>query len=178
MDRKGFMKKSSIGLFAGFFASRGGTARAQSDEKPAEDKTKSFRHAWIRSLVGHMDARLEEGQRTVLMESCGRECARRGAVKMAEPFKGNVDGLLAELEKHLGKDHAAREGDHAFLQYDQCYCPMVAGMEEKLSGTWCQCSRGWVLEMFETAAGKPVKVELLQSILKGDPVCRFKIGLG
>jgi len=178
MERSTFVKKSLAGLFAGFLASRGGKAMTESDEKPAEDKTQSFRHAWIRSLMGQMDAQMEESPKKALMESCGRECAKRGAVKMAEPFKGNVDGMLAELEKHLGKDHAVREGDHAFLQYDQCYCPMVAGMEEKLSGTWCQCSRGWVLEMFETAAGKPVKVELLQSIMKGDPVCRFRINLG
>ncbi|MBN1893485.1 hypothetical protein JW906_03275 [bacterium] len=177
MERKRFVQKSFIGLFAGFLAATGGKSKASSDEKAAEDTNKPFRFAWIRSLVGQMDARLEEGQKNTLMESCGRECAKRGAVKMAEAFKGNMDGMLAELEKHLGKDHAVREGDHAFLEYDQCYCPMVAGMEEKLSGTWCQCSRGWVLEMFGIAAGKQVRVELLQSIMKGDPVCRFRIDL-
>jgi len=38
---------------------------------------------------------------------------------------------------------------------------------------FCSCSVGWIKEVFETASGRPVRVELEQTIGRGDPVCKF-----
>jgi len=179
MDRKEFLQKT---LFPGAICACGigmaSTPRLLGQETPKpEDPNEGFRREWVKTLLKNMDSTLDETVRSRFMEACGRDCARRGATKMAEPFKGNVDGLVAALAGHLGKDNVRREGGLVTLQYPECYCPMVSKIKEKISDTWCVCSKGWVLEMFGIAADKPVEVKLVQSIKRGDPVCRFEIGV-
>ena len=75
----------------------------------------------------------------------------------------------------LGQGNARRENGAVRLVYEKCYCPMVARGPDRLPDTWCNCSRGWVMEMFEIASGRPVKVACLSSIKRGDPKCEFEV---
>ncbi|HUV74663.1 MAG TPA: hypothetical protein VMW79_10160 [Anaerolineae bacterium] len=42
-----------------------------------------FFERWVQNLMESMDAHLDEQTRTALMESCGRACARGGAINSA-----------------------------------------------------------------------------------------------
>ena len=177
MNRKTFFKKfaliSSISLF------NGRHVHAESDDEketdPETDPQTSFRQNWLQSLLNNMDHTLPDSSRIQVMESCGRDCANRGSIKMAKDNQGDIDAILSVLATHIGKENAIRDGDTITLKYPQCYCPMVSKIKEGLSKTWCQCSRGWVLEMFETATGKKVDVTLVKSIIAGDDECEFTI---
>jgi predicted ArsR family transcriptional regulator len=126
----------------------------------------------------NMEKRLDKPSRVALMEDCGRACAGRGAVAgIAAPCRGDVAKLVERLGTHLGKENAVLDGRTARITYTKCYCPIVGAGPERLPDTWCECSRGWLLEMFETVAGKPVKVELLESIKRGGQACRFVVRL-
>ena len=46
-----------------------------------------------------------------------------------------------------------------------------------LSDTHCFCGSGWYDQLWEGILGRPVDVEVLQSILKGDDCCTFAIHL-
>jgi predicted hydrocarbon binding protein len=162
MNRKEF-------LAAGAVLAAARTAAAQ--EPDARSK---FQQAWVASLMENLDRQFDRPARVALMESCGRSCARRGAVKMAA---GGVDKLIEALAGHLGKENARREGETVHLTYTKCYCPLVGDGPPRLPDTWCECSRGWVLEVFSAAAGKPVQVELLESIKRGGQQCRFVVKL-
>jgi predicted hydrocarbon binding protein len=59
--------------------------------------------------------------------------------------------------------------------YSKCLCPLVQSGSETLSDTYCNCSRGWVKEMFEMVSGKPVEVTLTESIKRGAKACRFVV---
>ena len=48
---------------------------------------------------------------------------------------------------------------------------------EGLSDTYCYCSLGWMKETFGAVMGKPVGVELIQSIVRGAETCKFAITL-
>jgi predicted hydrocarbon binding protein len=170
MDRKSFISRAAVSAAA--LTLKPGWAGAE--EKPT-DTQQSFRNDWIQSFIKNLDDRLDESSRVKLMEACGRDCARRAAVKLAEANKGNVDGLVTALAADLGLENAKRDGDKITIVYPGCYCPMVVKIKDKLSKTWCNCSSGWLLEMFETAAEKPVTVEMIQSIKAGDPVCKFEV---
>jgi predicted hydrocarbon binding protein len=175
MNRKDFMKKT-CGL--GAVLALTGTVKAQTDEKKTEEKAdpaQKFREGWVVSFLKNVDSQFDEISRTKLMESCGRECAKRGATQMAEACRGDVDKLVAKLAEMLGPGNARRDDGAVRLAYEKCYCPMVAGGPARLSDTWCDCSRGWVMEMFETASGKPVKVACLSSIKRGDAKCEFEV---
>jgi effector-binding domain-containing protein len=59
-----------------------------------------------------------------------------------------------------------------------CFCPLV---REHLDGgmpvSFCYCGAGWYRQQWEGAIGKPVRVEIVGSILKGDSLCEFAIRL-
>jgi len=57
-----------------------------------------------------------------------------------------------------------------------CACPLAkAG---RTPADFCRCSTGWNELAFSTVVGKPVKVELVESVLRGDPRCSFRIKIG
>jgi hypothetical protein len=62
----------------------------------------------------------------------------------------------------------------------RCYCPIgrVAILEDKtVPETFCNCGAGWYVQLWEGILGKPVRVELLESVLQGGEKCRFAIHL-
>jgi len=181
MNRKEFIKKScGIGAASAAAMAMAKTAGAQTEGKKQTEKvdpSQRFKEQWIQTFLKNLDSQFDEKTRVRLMESCGRDCARRGSVKMAETCKGDVDKLLDTLAGHIGKENARREGNAVHLTYNECYCPLVAKGPARLSDTYCNCSRGWALEMFETVTGKPVKVVCLSSIKRGDAKCVFEVKL-
>jgi predicted hydrocarbon binding protein len=132
---------------------------------------------WIENLMAAMDAHLDEGTRAGLLEPCGRACARLGPVASAERCRGDVDKLVATLEKWIGQGNAHRDGDVVHVVYPRCFCHLVAKGPERLPDTYCLCSRGWLKEMFETVVDHPVEVALLESVKRGAEQCRFTVTL-
>lgn len=184
MKRKEFIKKTiQMGLATGsMMLVKGKKAQAQPSEKKEEnqepkDRHQRFKEEWLKSLLKQMDEQFDEKTRVKLMEALGRDCARRSAIRMAKASKGDVGKLVDSLANFLGKENSRMEGKVVHLGYSKCLCELVADGPERLSDTYCFCSKGWVLEMFETAAQKPVKVELLQTIKRGAPSCKFLIKL-
>jgi effector-binding domain-containing protein len=59
-----------------------------------------------------------------------------------------------------------------------CFCPigqaaMKAGLA--LSPTFCNCSAGYTRQLWEGIFQQPVRVEIVESVLRGDARCRFEI---
>jgi predicted hydrocarbon binding protein len=173
MDRSTFLKRS---FGAGALAACGAAipARAQEPSKDA-DPAAAFRETWVKNFLKNLDASLGVPERAALMEANGRDCARRGAIRMAESSRDDMAGFVEKLGGLVGAENAALGDGKVVLIYRECYCPMVSAVPGPLSQTWCECSRGWVLQMFETVAGRPLNVALVSSIKRGDPVCRFEV---
>lgn len=59
-----------------------------------------------------------------------------------------------------------------------CFCPIIrTKLRDGMPQTFCYCGAGWFRQQWEGAIGQPVRVEILTSLLKGDPECRFAIHL-
>ncbi len=59
-----------------------------------------------------------------------------------------------------------------------CYCPLVRDhIDQGMPANFCYCGAGWFRQQWETAIGKPVTVEIVKSVLKGDDVCQFAVHL-
>ena len=180
MNRKEFVKMMChLGIGSGAcLLARGQTASAAAaplQEEENMQRKERFTRDWIESLMTNMDSQLDAAARIRLMEACGRACARNGAVKAARASNGDLDKLLATMRKWIGEANVRKEGNQVFQTYTKCLCPQVQSGSGKLSDTYCHCSRGWVKEMYETVVGKPVQVELLESIKRGGKFCRFII---
>lgn len=113
-----------------------------------------------------------------MLEECGRACARRGfAITVQEYLKNNeriadVNERLERLNQIWGK--LTREDGNTYLIYNECLCQLRKSAKVQ-SAFFCNCSRGWVKEIFELILERPVEIELQQAISKGDPQCRFRI---
>lgn len=183
MDRKDFCKKTfQIGITSGaMLLCSGKPGFPQSDQsspkKKPTDADQKFKEDWIQSLMKNLDTQFDKTTRIKLMISCGRDCARRGAIQIAKSSKGDLEKMLKTLAKYIGKDNVRNDGKRVHLKYSKCYCHLVHKGPARLSDTYCHCSRGWILELFETCLGKPVAVELKKAIKRGDPYCQFIVQL-
>ncbi|MBN1937956.1 MAG: hypothetical protein JW843_00085, partial [Candidatus Aminicenantes bacterium] len=137
-----------------------------------------FKEAWVLDMMRNMEKIVDPDTRGRLMNACGRACAgRSGILKTAAKFKGDVQGFVAALGPRVGKDLCRVEGNVVHWGYPRCYCELVESGPDRLPETYCLCSAGWVQEVFETVAGRPVRVEVVRTIKRGAPDCRFLVRL-
>jgi hypothetical protein len=177
MKRKEFLKAAcGLGLAGG-----AGVLQAPAQQTPpakAEKPRDQFKEAWVLEMMQSMEKIVDPETRGRLMNACGRACARRGGIlKTAAKFKGDVPGFVAALGPQVGKDLCRIEGNVVHWGYPRCYCELVEAGPERLPDSYCLCSAGWVQEVFETAAGRPVRVDVVQTIKRGAPDCRFLVRL-
>ena len=61
-----------------------------------------------------------------------------------------------------------------------CHCPRIRDIlktGETISPTYCYCGAGFYRGIWEEILQRPVEIEVLETVLKGDQVCRFAIHL-
>ena len=177
--RRAFMKRLFMMGAGGvlLLADGASNGRAETQTEPsADDRDRGFSREWIVAAVASLETQLSKEETIVILEECGRACARKGAVKMAVECAGDLDKLLAGLRGWVGESNVRRAGNTITLVYKKCYCPNVRDVDA-VPAAYCNCSRGWVREMFETVTGKPCDVKLLSSIKRGDPECAFTVRL-
>jgi len=135
-------------------------------------------HKWIRALIESLDTQADEKTKEKILENCGRNCIPRSFIEKVKALKENTKNTDDFLDK-LGQTwkHLQRNGDNIHVVYNKCYCPLVKDYSERLSPTFCNCSKGWIKEVFESALEKPIAVELEKSIKQGDRVCKFNVHL-
>ncbi len=187
MDRKQFLAGLSATAATVILARDIGWA----DEKSAAPSSKEtplnqkydFAQTYIKRFMDVMDAQLTPEQRAALMEANGRACYRGSHQRK---FPGSPDEYVAMLREKFGPEMIRKEGNKIYFRYisnpaglrtddGYCLCPLVEKGPVGLSGTYCNCSVGYVGEMFSQIAGKPVKIELTESVKRGGKACRFVI---
>ena len=61
-----------------------------------------------------------------------------------------------------------------------CQCPRIRDVlktSETISTTYCYCGAGFYKGIWEEILQKPVEVEVLESVLQGDEVCKIAVYL-
>jgi hypothetical protein len=185
MKRNEFIKTAA----GACLACAGGSMLDGQENKPAADRAEQERQArlgqerfkenYVRTLMENLEKSVDERTRVRLMNDCGRACARRGGLfTLAKANTGDLKAFVSRLAGILG------EGNVRFLDdktvhwsYPHCFCELVAAGPDRLPPVYCQCSVGWVLEMFETVLQRPVRVRLIQSIKSGADSCVFRVDI-
>jgi hypothetical protein len=73
-----------------------------------------------------------------------------------------------------------RETDPEKRRQCYCHCPRVRDAlktSEAISATYCYCGAGFYKGVWEEILQKPVEVEVLESVLQGDGVCKVAVHL-
>ena len=77
--------------------------------------------------------------------------------------------------------HYLQETDPKMKRYYACHCPFAreAILDDavQISPNWCYCSGGFAKFPYDVILGRPLRVELIDSVLKGDDLCRFAVHL-
>lgn len=72
----------------------------------------------------------------------------------------------------------AEASDPARRREAACFCPLIRSrLEDDMPESFCYCGSGWFRRQWEGAIGRPVRVEILQSLLRGDDCCEFAVHL-
>jgi hypothetical protein len=73
------------------------------------------------------------------------------------------------------------ESNPTLKRYYACHCPLareaIKAGNISLDPVFCNCSAGFSKKPWEIILGRPLKVEMLESAIKGDSRCRFAVHL-
>jgi hypothetical protein len=58
-----------------------------------------------------------------------------------------------------------------------CFCPIIRNELDNTPEIFCNCAAGWPKQLWEGILEKPLKVEVVRSLTKGDDACEFAIHL-
>jgi hypothetical protein len=181
MNRKEFFAASAkAGLGCCALAVMGRAAAASDADTAAAAQEKEFVTNWLTDLFEAMDTGLDQETKVKLMAACGKGCFLRHSFKtdIARDGKGDVDKLLKAYSRSF---EVWRQGDLVHVRFGpevrKCFCPVSQYHPRRPHDMHCECSRATHQAIFETALGRPVKVEILESVRRGDKTCHFRAHL-
>lgn len=182
------MCAAAAGMQAAF---AGQTAPSNPGDKTDERAAKrmEFVDGWVRRFFEAMDRTLDKASRQRLMMANGKSCfaayagpqKNQPAPDALEKFtawitaegkeKGySIDGKVISFE-FTGSAETGQASPESL-----CLCPAAEAQKPgQISRTYCLCSVGYVKEMHERRLGRPVEVELVDSVLRGGKRCKFRM---
>ena len=148
------------------------------DDTPEENKEDwriSFMQHRMAKLIEDMDGKMDDETLRSFLENMGKQCAKENSERNAK-FKGDLDGYLESMGDWVEKkEHDKAKGIVKITgsKSESCFCPFVDS--SKMPKEFCNCSKGWQMETFESIIGKPVDVNIDSSVLWGGDRCSFTI---
>ena len=103
-----------------------------------------------------------------------------GKKDIAEQGKGSVDKLIEAYKKNFEIWRESEKSNLVHIRYGEkntngCYCPAANYRPGKKNDIQCYCTRATHQAIWETALGRPVNIDILQSVRRGDPTCHFLV---
>jgi hypothetical protein len=186
ITRKMFLSKSVSGLATCCAAVALGdvpalaAGQATPTAAPAPDQEKEFIKNWLADLMEAIDREPDDSLKVRVIGACGRACFERHEFKRnwAAEGRGDPEKLIAALKANFD---VWREGTLVHVRYGAvskgCYCPAARYRPAKPGDIHCYCSRGTHQAVWETALGRPIRVDLVESVRRGGKTCHFVVHL-
>ena len=181
MDRKTFLK--NLAVAGAVFPWCSGLAKSETgkcDGAQCTSDAKAVRQ-FLSDFLPNAESSFRRDDLVRLMEARGRACCRAldFRQKLIEDSQGSVDKLVELMGKIVGPANCKREGDLVTLIYpvDKCVCGWSPQRAPAADDPYCECSKANNQLLFETVAGKPVRVQVVESQRRNGAHCRFLIHL-
>jgi effector-binding domain-containing protein len=157
------------------------------------------RKAWVNCALERLDAQTAEEQRFDILSRCAHIFSPRRIERVRAIYERNLD--IDEVLKAMEEDpdwyeKPVRDGNIIYVTkvprnrqgYEEaandaerrthyCHCALVRKNPDDVHPDFCYCGAGWYRQIWEGILGKPVRVEILKSLTKGDETCQFAIHL-
>jgi hypothetical protein len=182
------MCAAAAGMQAAF---AGQTASSKPGDKTAERAAKrmEFADGWVRRFFEAMDKTFDEASCQRLMMANGKSCfAAYAGPQKKQPAPDALEKFTAWIAAQGKEKGYSIEGKVISFEFigsaetgqaspeNLCLCPMAEAQKPGLiSPTYCLCSVGYVKELHERRLGRPVEVELVDSVLRGGKRCKFRM---
>jgi hypothetical protein len=187
MDRRDCIKKfAGLGVCAcmipllNFNNNKTYNAFMQDDELSQTKMQKEFIQNWLTDLLNSMDKVLDRETQVKIIEGCGKGCFDRHKFKQDIAAKGK-DDLEKLIDAYKQNFEIWRNGDIVHIRYGEvssrCYCPAANYRPAKPNDLHCECTRMTHQTIFETALGRPFKVDIVESLRRGGKTCHFAVHL-
>ena len=107
---------------------------AVEDQAPEEDKenrVQQFAQRWVGDVLRGLDEMVDQKTKEIILENCGRSCARDHLLQEAEKCRGNLNKWLEMFNSWNGVEaRLVSESEmsvvYRFSDSGRCFCP-VAG---------------------------------------------------
>ena len=165
----------------------------EGSEKISSSTGKDKIAGWVKEAVNKLDTLADKKVRFQIMESCGYNCSavNKGLIEKAKAkrnkYKDIEEFLEAEQRNPMTGTRLERKGNvlhqfytpKSYTRPVRCYCSLLRALpaDQKVSLTYCHCSKGFVKKFWEGVLEKAVKVELIKSAVSGAEECEFAIYL-
>ena len=133
---------------------------------------------WWKNTIIRMENELGTERTKEIMAICGSKCCGLGHRKTVRKKFEESDSMEEFLKKISAKDVTYKLIDKNIIlvEYLRCFCGLVKATKTAFPNmTYCQCSAEFNRQYFSSAFDKPVKVEVVKSIITGDDICQFII---
>ncbi len=150
-------------------------AAAPVDPEMLKQQLEGARERFAR-LLSVMEEQLDDASRGKILQGLGSQCAQDYG-PFFNKYRGDLPGFLEKI-KTAWVEHAEYDEKTGILRTvgkpAPCACPLVK--MGRTTADFCDCSRGWTQAAFSTVMGRPVTVEIEESVLRGGSRCSFRIG--
>ena len=165
-----------LGLLAPLAARAADAPAPPQDYEQLKQQLEGARERFAR-LLAVLDEQLDEAARGRVLQGLGRQCAQDYGAFFAK-YRGDLQGYLDKV-KTAWVERTEYDEKTGILRVigkpGPCGCPLVkAG---RTPAGFCECSRGWNQAAFATVLGRPVSVEIEESVLGGGSRCSFRVGV-
>jgi hypothetical protein len=186
LDRKSFAQKLAIlgvcpFVIQNLSANEVRQPFQDQDEKYAAlQSQKKFVENWLADLLDSMDKNLDRKTQEKIVGNCGKACFNRHQFKkdIAINGSGDLDKLIESYSKNF---EIWKDGQTVHIRYGEvskaCYCPAANYRTPKPDDIHCECTRATHQTIFETALGKPFRVDIAESLRRGGKTCHFIVHL-
>ncbi len=136
---------------------------------------------WIEDMLGAIKE--DSNQNAIkLIEMCGKGCAtRRGAIEHMAKLRDTASHCKtrSEFVEFLSEEFPmtfieSKDGIIIHYNKDKCTCPMAPEIS-KNADALCNCTVGHEKAFWSEFFGKPIDVEIVETILRGGNDCVLKI---
>jgi hypothetical protein len=148
------------------------------------DKYNSFspskKAEWWRKTVICMENTLGIERTKEIFNICGSKCCGSGHRKKVRKKFEESESIEEFLKKISirGVTYKLINKNTILAEYQRCFCRQVKDTSIPFPNmTYCQCSTEFNRQYFSAAFNKPVKVELIKSIITENDRCLFHINI-
>jgi len=175
MERRDFLTVAGCSLGMCCCTGAATTQPAQPSDNPQVRELRQ-KVDFMQKSMARLVAALDEPTRKRVLETMGRECAK-ASQREREKFKGKPAEFVAALRRQWIEESSEYDEQTGRMRIvgkpSPCPCAFVrVGLTPP---EFCQCSVGWLKEVYSDILGRPVDAEIETSTLRGGRQCISRI---